>query len=68
MGLLALAIVDGLGLQGYYLFHAIRADLLRRAGRIAEASAAYESAIAQAGNVREREFLAQRRRALPSAQ
>ena len=29
----ALALVDGLDLDGYYLFHAIRADLLRRLGR-----------------------------------
>ena len=28
----ALAIVDGLGLDGYYLFHATRADLLARLG------------------------------------
>ena len=28
----ALALVDGLDLDGYHLFHAIRADLLRRAG------------------------------------
>ena len=29
----ALALVDGLDLDGYHLFHAIRADLLRRLGR-----------------------------------
>ena len=29
----ALALVDGLDLAGYHLFHAIRADLLRRLGR-----------------------------------
>ena len=39
----ALALVDGLDLGGYYLFHAIRADLLRRLGRRAEADAAYET-------------------------
>ena len=43
----ALALVDALGLDRYYLFHAIRADLLRRLGRRAEADAAYEAAIAQ---------------------
>src|SRR4029078_2211978 len=36
----ALRIVDGLDLDGYYLFHAIRADLLRRLGREAEADVA----------------------------
>ena len=29
----ALALVDALDLDGYHLFHAIRADLLRRLGR-----------------------------------
>jgi len=54
----ALALVDGLDLDGYYLFHAIRADLLRRLGRRAEAEAAYEAAIARAGNEAERAHLA----------
>lgn len=40
-----LALVDDLDLQRYHLFHAIRADLLRRAGRGAEAASAYEAAI-----------------------
>src|SRR5271165_706905 len=50
----ALALVDGLDLSGYYLFHAIRADLLRRLDRPAEAEAAYELAIARSGNAIER--------------
>jgi RNA polymerase sigma-70 factor (ECF subfamily) len=57
----ALAIVDGLkpaSLGGYYLFHAIRADLLRRLGRRADADSAYETAIAQTGNAAERAHLA----------
>ena len=57
----ALALVDGLtpaSLGGYYLFHAIRADLLRRLGRRAEADAAYDTAIAQTGNAAERAHLA----------
>ena len=33
----ALALVDALDLDTYHLFHAIRADLLRRLGRSAEA-------------------------------
>jgi RNA polymerase sigma-70 factor (ECF subfamily) len=53
----ALALVDGLDLSGYYLFHAIRADLLRRLGRPAEAQAAYEFAIARSGNEIERAHL-----------
>ena len=59
----ALALVDGLELDGYHLFHAIRADLLRRLGRDAEAAAAYEAAIARAGNAPERAFLERRRQA-----
>ena len=60
----ALALVDGLDLDGYRLYHAIRADLLRRLGRDAEAVAAYEAAIARPGNATERAFLERRRRAL----
>ena len=48
----------------YYLFHAIRADLLRRLGRPAEAAAAYEAAIALTANAAERTFLERRRDAL----
>jgi RNA polymerase sigma-70 factor, ECF subfamily len=58
----ALTLVEGLDLQGYHLFHAIRADLLRRLGRDAEAAQAYEAAIARTGNATEREFLERRRR------
>jgi RNA polymerase sigma-70 factor (ECF subfamily) len=60
----ALAVVDGLDLAGYRLFHSIRADLLRRMGREHEASAAYEAAIALTGNRAEREFLERRLRTL----
>jgi RNA polymerase sigma-70 factor, ECF subfamily len=60
----ALALVDGLDLDGYRLFHAIRADLLRRLGRDAEAVAAYQAAIARTGNATERAFLERRRREL----
>ena len=38
----ALHLVDEIDLASYYLFHAIRADLLRRLGRAAEAVKAYE--------------------------
>lgn len=57
----ALGIVDGLDLEGYYLFHAIRADLLRRLDRPAEAYSAYEEAIERTGNLVERDFLEQGR-------
>jgi RNA polymerase sigma-70 factor (ECF subfamily) len=60
----ALAVVDGLDLDGYHLLHAIRADLLRRLGRIAEAALAYEAAIARTENAAERDFLRSRRAAL----
>ena len=63
----ALALVDGLDLDGYHLFHAIRADLLRRLGRDAEAALAYEAAIARTGNAAERAFLERRRQALARA-
>jgi RNA polymerase sigma-70 factor, ECF subfamily len=54
----ALAIVDGLDLNGYYLLHAIRADLLKQLGRPAEAAVAYELAIARTANQAERAHLA----------
>ena len=60
----ALTLVDGLDLGGYHLFHAIRADLLRRLGRNAEASLAYEAAIAGTENAAERDFLQRSRQAL----
>jgi RNA polymerase sigma-70 factor, ECF subfamily len=60
----ALALVDGLGLSDYYLFHAIRAGLLRRLGRDREAALAYEAAIARARNAAEREFLRRSRDSL----
>jgi RNA polymerase sigma-70 factor, ECF subfamily len=60
----ALALLEGLDLDGYHLFHAIRADLLRRVGRKDEAAQAYSSAIALTNNTREREFLQRSRQAL----
>jgi RNA polymerase sigma-70 factor (ECF subfamily) len=56
----ALALVDGLDLDRYYLYHAIRADLLRRLGRPREAVQAYEGALALTGNEAERAYLAAR--------
>ena len=63
----ALALVDGLDLDGYHLFHAIRADLLRRLGRDGEAALAYDAAIARAQNAAELAFLEGRRRTLAGA-
>jgi RNA polymerase sigma-70 factor (ECF subfamily) len=70
----ALALVDELGagdardggpsLAGYHVFHAIRADLLRRLGRDAEAAAAYDAAVARTGNTAEQAFLRRQRNQL----
>jgi RNA polymerase sigma-70 factor (ECF subfamily) len=60
----ALALVEGLDLDSYHLLHAIRADLLRRLGRDADAALAYEAAIARTENAAERDFLQRRRQAL----
>lgn len=60
----ALALVDSLALVDYYLFHAIRADLLRRLGRTDEAVLAYEAAITHAENATERAFLQRRHQVL----
>jgi RNA polymerase sigma-70 factor (ECF subfamily) len=64
----ALALVEQLDLGGYHLFHAARADLSQRLGRIGEAAAAYDAAVALANNRAERSFLEQRRRSLFAAQ
>ena len=62
----ALAAVESLDLGDYYLFHAIRADLLSRLGRNVEASHAYDAALALTSNAVERTFLERARNALPS--
>jgi len=54
-------------LGGYHLFHAIRADLLRRLGRGGEAAMAYRSAIARTDNAAERDFLQRSLQALHRA-
>jgi len=64
----ALALVDALGARGdldeYHLFHATRADLLRRLGRLPDAARSYARAIAIATNDSERRFLERRLRAV----
>ncbi len=60
----ALAIVDSLAdepaLRGYYLLPAVRADLLARLGRSAQARAEFERAAALTGNDSERAHLLRR--------
>ena len=68
---IAVAEVDGPGrragdprrprTRGYHAYQAARADLLRRAGRHADADLAYRRAIELAGNPAEVAFLQQRR-------
>ena len=53
----ALQLVDAIDLPKYHLRHAVRADLLRRIGRTADASAAYRAALEYCENRKEREFL-----------
>ena len=56
----ALALVDALALDSYHLFHATRADLLRRLGRREEAATAYRQALGRTGNAAERALLERR--------
>jgi RNA polymerase sigma-70 factor (ECF subfamily) len=59
-----LAVVDRLAdvaeLRDYHLLPAVRADLLRRLGRLAEAADAYRDALTKVGNEPERRFLRRR--------
>jgi len=56
----ALAIVDGLDLDGYRYLHSTRGEMLRRLGRPDEARAAYERALELASAEPEKRFLARR--------
>ena len=64
--------IDDLGRAGaldqYYLFHAARADLLRRLNRYGEAAAAYEQAASLATNSIELDFLKRRLRRMEAPQ
>jgi RNA polymerase sigma-70 factor (ECF subfamily) len=66
-----LALMDELAssgaLEGYHLLHSARADLLRRAGRPAEAARAYERAHELATNPVVRSFLSRRLREVRQA-
>jgi RNA polymerase sigma-70 factor, ECF subfamily len=60
----ALELVDALDLDGYHVWHAVRADLLRRLGRRTEAAQAYGAALALSESPAERAFLDRRRHEL----
>jgi RNA polymerase sigma-70 factor, ECF subfamily len=60
----ALDLIDDLDLGSYYLFHAIRADLLVRLDRRPEARAAYQAAAALTANQSEQAFLHARLKSL----
>ncbi len=64
----ALAAIESLPLQDYHALHATRAELLRRAGRSADAHAAYTRAIELAGNPAEIRHLTRRRGELAPTQ
>ncbi|MEW2404183.1 sigma-70 family RNA polymerase sigma factor [Streptomyces sp. NPDC046862] len=57
----ALRLVDDLDLQTFYLFHAIRGDLLARLGRTSEAQQAFDAAASLTGNQAEHAYLTARR-------
>jgi RNA polymerase sigma-70 factor (ECF subfamily) len=63
-----LAAIDQLGddprLMSHHLYHASRAELLRRSGRVAEAISAYRKALATPQNNAERRYLERRLREL----
>jgi RNA polymerase sigma-70 factor (ECF subfamily) len=59
-----LSLINRLGetgtLESYYLYHAARADLLRRLGRLVEAAEAYKRALALTANAVERRYIRRR--------
>ena len=63
-GLAAIAAIDPSAVDGYQPFHAVRADLLARAGRPDDALAAYDRALELTTNPVEASFLTARRAAL----
>jgi RNA polymerase sigma-70 factor (ECF subfamily) len=67
----ALVLIDSLEaageLEDYHLFHAARADLLRRLGAAAEAAKSYEQALLLVTNESERRFLERRLREVQPA-
>ena len=63
----ALHLIDELPLEHYYLFHAIRANLLQRLGHTDQAEAAYRAAIARTDNAAEMAFMKDRISAIRAA-
>ncbi|MDQ1509231.1 MAG: hypothetical protein QOG50_1075 [Actinomycetota bacterium] len=61
----ALAAVDTLDLDTYYLFHSTRAELLTRLERFDAAASAYDRALELTSNAAERDLLERKRRSLP---
>ena len=61
----ALAVIDTLDLDTYYLFHATRAELLTRLERFDDAASAYDRALELTTNAAERDLLERKRRSLP---
>lgn len=57
----ALALVEELALDRYHLYHAIRADLLARLGRVEQARGAFDAAIERTDNDAQRAYLRRRR-------
>jgi RNA polymerase sigma-70 factor (ECF subfamily) len=60
----ALQLLDAIDLPKYHLYHAVRADLLRRIGRTADAASAYRLALNNCDNKMERDFLMRQRQSL----
>ncbi|HVY23619.1 MAG TPA: DUF6596 domain-containing protein, partial [Steroidobacteraceae bacterium] len=60
----ALKLVNAIEMPRYHLYHAVRADLLRRLERDADAAFEYQAAMECCGNGREREYLEKRYEAL----
>jgi RNA polymerase sigma-70 factor (ECF subfamily) len=63
----ALELIDELPLDHYYLYHAVRADLLRRVGHADQAEAAYSAAIEHTDNATEIAFMKERISAIRAA-
>jgi RNA polymerase sigma-70 factor, ECF subfamily len=63
----ALAIVDSLDLDPYYLLHAVRGALLHRLSRDREAAAAYRAAIERTANTAEQDHLRRSLQALSTS-
>lgn len=60
----ALQLVEVIDLPKYHLYHAVRADLLRRIGRTADAASAYQLALENCANKMQRDFLVRQRQSL----